>query len=100
MLIGVTLPDDTANNTRCLLDELRELVDTLGFGIRHERMVSIRKAQAKLLVGSGKAQELVDEAKSHDCDVIIFDNQLTPAQQRNWEKLAEEKILVIDRQAA
>jgi GTP-binding protein HflX len=52
----------------------------------------------KLLVGSGKAQELVDEAKAHDCDVIIFDNQLTPAQQRNWEELAEEKILVIDRQ--
>ena len=98
MLIGVTLPDDTVSNTRSLLDELRELVDTLGFGIRHERMVSIRKAQAKLLVGSGKAQELVNEAKSHDCDVIIFDNQLTPAQQRNWEELAEEKILVIDRQ--
>ena len=61
-------------------------------------MVSIRKPQSKLLVGSGKAQELVDEAKAHDCDVIIFDNQLTPAQQRNWEELAEEKILVIDRQ--
>ena len=98
MLIGVTLPEDTTKNTRSLLDELRELVDTLGFGIRHERMVSIRKPQAKLLVGSGKAQELVDEAKAHDCDVIIFDNQLTPAQQRNWEELAEEKILVIDRQ--
>ena len=98
MLIGVTLPDDTAGNTRSLLDELRELVDTLGFGIQHERMVSIRKPQSKLLVGSGKAQELVDEAKAHDCDVIIFDNQLSPAQQRNWEELAEEKILVIDRQ--
>ena len=98
MLIGVTLPDDTVSNTRSLLDELCELVDTLGFGIQHECMVSIRKPQAKLLVGSGKAQELVDEAKAHDCDVIIFDNQLTPAQQRNWEELAEEKILVIDRQ--
>ena len=98
MLIGVTLPDDTVSNTRSLLDELCELVDTLGFGIQHERMVSIRKPQSKLLVGSGKAQELVDEAKAHDCDVIIFDNQLTPAQQRNWEELAEEKILVIDRQ--
>ncbi len=98
MLIGVTLPDDTVSNTRSLLDELRELVDTLGFGIQHERMVSIRKPQAKLLVGSGKAQELVDEAKAHDCDVIIFDNELTPAQQRNWEQLAEDKILVIDRQ--
>jgi GTP-binding protein HflX len=98
MLIGVTLPDDTHSNTRSLLDELRELVDTVGFGIIHERIVAIRKPQAKLLVGSGKAEELVAEAKAHDCDVIIFDNELTPAQQRNWEALADNKILVIDRQ--
>lgn len=98
MLIGVTLPDDTQANTRSLLDELRELVNTVGFGIIHERLVPIRKPQAKLLVGSGKAEELVAEAKEHNCDVIIFDNELTPAQQRNWEQLAEDKILVIDRQ--
>ena len=98
MLIGVTLPDDTSSNTRSLLDELRELVNTVGFGIIHEQMVSIRKPQAKLLVGSGKAQELIGEANENNCDVIIFDNELTPAQQRNWEALAENKILVIDRQ--
>lgn len=98
MLIGVTLPDDTETNTRSLLDELRELVNTVGFGIIHERLVPIRKPQAKLLVGSGKAEELVAEANEHNCDVIIFDNELTPAQQRNWEQLAENKILVIDRQ--
>ena len=98
MLIGITLPDDTTSNTRSLLDELRELTMTLGIGIMHERMVAIRKPQAKLLVGSGKAAELVKEAQSHDCDVIIFDNELTPAQQRNWEEAAEGKILVIDRQ--
>ena len=72
MLIGVTLPDDTTSNTRSLLDELREFVDTLGFGIRHERKVSLRKPQAQLLVGHGKAQELVHEAKAHDCDAVPF----------------------------
>ena len=41
---------------------------------------------------------MIKEARLHDCDVIIFDNELTPAQQRNWEQAAEEKILVIDRQ--
>ena len=98
MLIGVTLPDDTIRNTRSLLDELRELVNTLGFGIMHERIVTLRKPQARILVGSGKAEELIEEAKAYGCDVIIFDNELTPAQQRNWEALAENKILVIDRQ--
>lgn len=98
MLIGITLPEDQASNTRSLLDELRELVTTLGIQIQHERMVTIRKPQARLLVGSGKAAELVEEAQAHDCDVIVFDNELTPAQQRNWEQVAGGKILVIDRQ--
>jgi len=98
MLIGITLPDDNSENTRSLLDELRELVTTLGIGIQHERMVAIRKPQAKFLVGSGKADELIEEARANDCDVIVFDNELTPAQQRNWEQAAENKILVIDRQ--
>lgn len=98
MLIGITLPQDNVATTRSLLDELRELVTTLGIGIGHERMVSIRKPQAKLLVGSGKAEELIEEAKAHGCDVIVFDNELNPAQQRNWEKATEDKILVIDRQ--
>jgi len=98
MLIGITLPDSSEETTRSLLDELRELVVTLGIGIGHERLVSIRKPQAKFLTGPGKAEELVDEAKTHGCDVIIFDNELTPAQQRNWEQATDGKLLVIDRQ--
>ncbi len=98
MLIGITLPSDQESVTRSLLDELRELVTTLGIEIRHERMLGVRKPQAKLLTGSGKAEELIEEAKAHDCDVIVFDNELTPAQQRNWEKATDDKILVIDRQ--
>lgn len=98
MLIGITLPGENEQTTRGLLDELRELVTTLEIGIVHERELSIRKPQAKFLVGTGKAEELVEEAKERNCDVIIFDNELTPAQQRNWEQAADDKILVIDRQ--
>ncbi|MEP6810699.1 MAG: GTPase HflX, partial [Chthoniobacterales bacterium] len=43
---------------------------------------------ARYLIGSGKAQEMVDFAKEHKCDVLIFDNELSPSQQRNWEELA------------
>jgi GTPase len=98
MLIGITLPNVSEATTRSLLDELRELVTTLGIGIGHEQMVSIRKPQAKYLVGSGKAEELIEQAQAHGCDVIVFDNELNPAQQRNWEKATENKVLVIDRQ--
>ncbi len=98
MLIGITLPGDTDSTTRSLLDELRELVTTLGISIQHEVQLAIRKPQAKFLTGSGKAEELIEEAKANNCDVIVFDNELTPAQQRNWEQAADDKILVIDRQ--
>lgn len=98
MLIGITLPGEDDSTTRSLLDELRELVTTLGIGIQHEVQLPIRKPHAKFLLGSGKAEELIEQAKAHDCDVIVFDNELTPAQQRNWEQAAEDKILVIDRQ--
>ncbi|MFW6217734.1 MAG: GTPase HflX, partial [Verrucomicrobiota bacterium] len=98
MLVGITLPEGDEHNTRSLLDELRELVTTLGIAIGHERMVGIRKAQAKFLTGPGKAEELIEEARAHDCDCIVFDNELSPAQQRNWEQAADNQLLVIDRQ--
>ena len=98
MLIGITLPSEDGATTRSLLDELRELVTTLGIGIQHEVQLSIPKPQAKFLLGTGKAEEMIDLAKAHNCDVIVFDNELTPAQQRNWEQAADDKILVIDRQ--
>jgi GTP-binding protein HflX len=98
MLIGITLPSEDNATTRSLLDELRELVTTLGIGIQHEVQLAIRKPQAKFLLGTGKAEEMIEQANTHNCDVIVFDNELTPAQQRNWEQAADDKILVIDRQ--
>ena len=47
MLIGIKLPDQLESSTRSLLDELRELVRTLEIAIVHERLVPIRKPQAK-----------------------------------------------------
>jgi hypothetical protein len=60
------------------------------------KLVFHRENHARYLIGSGKAQELVDYAKSLKCDVLIFDNELSPSQQRNWEELAG--MTVADRQ--
>jgi len=98
MLVGITLPNQTARETKSLLKELRELVATLGIQIHHEVQIAIRKPQAKFLLGSGNASQLVKEAYANECDVIIFDNELTPTQQRNWEQVADDKLLVITRQ--
>lgn len=79
-----------------LLEELKELVNTLGIGIVEAVFVHVPKHTARYLMGSGKAEELMTHAKALDCDCIIFDNELSPAQQRAWED--ESKIAVIDRQ--
>jgi GTP-binding protein HflX len=79
-----------------LLEELEELVDTLGIPVVERMLVHHRQKHAQLFIGSGKAQEIVDMVKENEIDVIIFDNELTPAQQRNWETLSG--VTVIDRQ--
>lgn len=98
MLVGITLPNSTSHVTRSLLDELRELVSTLGVEVLHEVQLAVRKPNAKFLLGAGNAVSLIEQANTYKCDVIIFDNELTPTQQRNWEQAANNKILVIDRQ--
>lgn len=96
LLVGVELPDDPKGMMVHLLEELQELVETLGIEVHRKEMVRVREPKPKLLVGSGKAEEILALAKEEQCDVIVFDNELSPAQQRNWE--AESKLCVIDRQ--
>ena len=94
----VAVYDDSAQEDHCeeMLDELSELVQTNGGTIAGRMAVKIREPNARLLVGSGKADEIVAGCRELDANMIIFDEILSPAQQRNWEKLA--KIQVIDRQ--
>lgn len=78
-----------------LLEELDELVCTLGISIAEKQLLFIRETHPRHLIGSGKAEEIAAHAKEERCGVIIFDNELTPSQQRNWEKIAG--VPVIDR---
>ncbi len=95
-LVGVHRRDEPAAEVDDLLDELRELVTTLGIGIVGSQRVEVRQWQARLLMGSGKADELLAAARAVEADCIIFDNEISPAQQRNWETFSE--CCVIDRQ--
>ncbi len=95
-LVGVQNPDMTATEAEELVDELTELVENLGISVVAHTVVKLRSPSPATLVGSGKVEEIVGAARLHDCDVIVFDEGLSPAQQRNWEK--QSKITVIDRQ--
>lgn len=79
-----------------LLEELEELVTTLGIGVVSLELGWSRSMHRKYLCGTGKATEIVELAHAHECDCIVFDNQLAPSQQREWEELAQ--ICVIDRE--
>jgi GTP-binding protein HflX len=75
---------------------LIELVSNLGIKIFCKKSSTSSKNYADNLLGKGKFNEVIGEVGELGCDVIIFDNELSPSQQRNWE--AESKVLVIDRQ--
>lgn len=78
-----------------LLAELRELVETLGINVVAAELVFAREITPRHLIGKGKAQELMAKAKELGAECIVFDNELSPAQQRAWE--SESDIAVIDR---
>jgi GTP-binding protein HflX len=96
LLVGAYTEVNERTEAASLLEELEELVKTLGIPIMDRLLVHHREQHARYLIGSGKAEEIVKRAKDEGLDVIIFDNELTPSQQRNWEKLAG--VTVIDRQ--
>lgn len=95
-LVGVRLREDDPLEAEDLVRELHELVTTLNIGIVGHALIEVRQWQARLLMGSGKAEDILEMAKEVQADCIVFDNELTPAQQRNWEALS--KVCVIDRQ--
>ena len=95
-LLAVIVREDERDQAESLLDELDELVSNLGIQVSQKKVVRVRKTFARYLLGTGKLAEVLDEVKAAGCDVIIFDNELSPSQQRNWE--AESNVLVIDRQ--
>src|SRR3954468_15943526 len=96
LLIGAFTETVNEAHAQSLLEELDELVATLGIPVIERKLVFHRENHARYLIGSGKAQEVADLAKQLDCDVLIFDNSLSPSQQRNWEELAG--MTVADRQ--
>ncbi len=95
-LVGVQTTDMKDGEGAELLLELTELVENLRLTVARTELVNLRRATPALLLGTGKAKELVEQAKADGADVIVFDEALSPAQQRNWEKLSG--LAVIDRQ--
>ena len=87
VMVGVTLPGHTDDDTEAGLDELELLIDTAGADVV-ARVVQRRDSPDHTwYIGKGKAEELRDVCLAVDADTVVFDNELAPAQQYNLEKL-------------
>ncbi|MDZ7316856.1 MAG: GTPase HflX [candidate division KSB1 bacterium] len=93
IVVGMIRPDQSRELVNEYLDELELLADTAGAEVL-ERIVQERsRIDPAYMIGRGKAQELAAAAKYLDIDLIIFDDDLTPAQVRNLESLCKTKIV-------
>lgn len=87
VLVGVITPGTTPDEVEAHLDELALLVDTAGADVM-ARVVQRRGApDPATYVGKGKAEELHEVSLAVDADTVVFDDDLSPAQQRNLEKI-------------
>lgn len=95
-LIGIRDNHTRREEAESLSRELAGLAGTLGVEKIGEEMVHIREHHPKYGMGSGKAEEIAEKVRELNADCIIFDGEISPSQQRNWEKLTG--IAVVDRQ--
>jgi GTP-binding protein HflX len=91
-LVSVELPSRPWITTDPL-EELQGLAETAGAVVVGGLIQRRPQVNHATYIGSGKLQELVEQAHAADADVILFDNDLTPAQIRNLEKATECKVL-------
>lgn len=96
LLVRICFDKREEDESRSLLAELAELVNTLGIAVGGTELIRSREMHKKFLCGTGKAAEVSELARTMECDCLVFDNELAPSQQREWEEAAN--MAVIDRE--
>ncbi len=87
VLVGVAIPPVSLDEAEAGLDELSQLVDTAGADEAARVLQRRERPDPATFIGRGKAAELHELSESVDADTVVFDDELSPAQQRNLEKL-------------
>lgn len=93
IVAGLILPDHDFQNAEETLNELALLADTAGVDVVHSVLQERNTIDPAYFMGRGKATELIDAVKDHEAQVVIFDDDLSPAQTRNLETLIGVKII-------
>ena len=100
MLVGVMLSADYAgaNETRerafqAAQAEAADLVRASGGDLVLSEIAKRDKAHSALFVGTGKAEELAEAVRQHEIELVVFNHELTPTQERNLEKALQCRVL-------
>ena len=75
------------------MDELAELASNLGLECVGRAIAKVRNYNPALVAGEGKCGEIIALARAAGASTIIFDDELTPVQQRNWEEKSSMEIV-------
>lgn len=92
-LIGLELKSGLGWATRESMEELAELAATAGGKVIGEGIQKLEAPVAGTFIGAGKAAEFARFCSANDVDTVVFDDELSPAQSRNLEKVFGCKIL-------
>jgi len=93
VLVGVISGKQDEEQTNEFLDELAFLAETAGAITQRRFIQKLNIPSPATYIGSGKVNEINTYIKEHGIDLVIFDDDLSPAQMRNVEKIFETKVL-------
>jgi GTP-binding protein HflX len=93
ILIGVVTQNQSEEKLVEYMDELEFLALTAGAVVKTRFVQKMQKPNPKTFIGKGKLEEVAAYIKAHDIDTVIFDDELSPAQQKNIERILTTKIV-------
>ena len=93
VLIGLITQNQDLEKSNEYLDELEFLTFTAGGEVLKRFVQKLATPNSRTFLGSGKIEEVQEYIKFHEVGLVVFDDELTPAQQRNIEKILDCKVL-------
>ena len=91
ILVSVCLKNQHTNEES--LKELRRLAHTAGAEVVNIWRVRVQAFSAAALIGSGKMEEIAQDVRLTQAQAVIFDDEISPAQQKNLEKVIPAKVI-------
>jgi GTP-binding protein HflX len=93
VVVGITTPEVSVEQTEEYLDELIFLIDTAGAVVEKRFTQKLPYKDPRTFVGSGKLEEIKEYIKAADINWVVFDDELSPSQARNIEKALDCHVL-------